>query len=195
MNKRTFIFVLMALLATLGMKADVIPSTYYSTAAEGTYYLYNVNQGQFLERKSNNFPGLTATPAEVTLAATANGYTVQFADGKFLHTGYWNNQYLWTDGVSGSENEQEWAFTVLSGKVYQILRTAEETLNGITGTFYVNGTNAATEATNDCQWALILPKDFTAYQKAKATENAIPATYRSAIPTEAGEYYLYVRKC
>ena len=168
--------------------ADILPSTYYSEPGAGTYYLYNVKLGQFMQRLSNNFPGQSSGPAEMTLAKSGNGYTIMFADGKYLKTGYWNNQYLWTDGGAGL-TEGIWTFEAISGKdkVYQLKRTTEDTWNGITGIFYVNGTNAATEPTDECQWALISPTTYINIAKA----NAIPAKYRSAVPTAEGQYYLY----
>lgn len=185
---RKFALVLLTVMAGMTAKADVLPSSYYSEPAAGTFYLYNVAQGLFLERLSNNFPGLTSAPAEVKLTKKGTGFTIMFADGKYLKTGYWNNQYLWTDG-GGSETEALWAFEAISGKdkVYQLKRTASDTWNSITGVFYVNGTNAATTPTDDCQWALISPSTYIAIAKA----NAIPAKYRSEIPTTEGSYYLY----
>lgn len=169
-------------------KAEVIPSDYFSEVKSGTFYLYNVTQGKFLERLSNNFPGLSSAPAEVKVAKNGTAWTLMFADGKYLKTGYWNNQYLWTDGTSGL-SENLWAFNLIGSgaNVYQIQRTASETLNGQTGIFYVNGTNAATQPTDDCKWALISPDDYIGIAKA----NAIPAKYRSEMPTEEGQYYLY----
>ena len=185
---RKFALLLLMVMAVITAKADVLPSSYYSEPAAGTFYLYNVNQGQFLQRLSNNFPGLTSAPAEVKLTKKGTGYTIMFADGKYLKTGYWNNQYLWTDG-GGSETEAIWTFETISGKdkVYQLKRTASDTWNSITGIFYVNGTNAATTPTDDCQWTLISPTTYINIAKA----NAIPAKYRSEIPTAEGQYYLY----
>lgn len=169
-------------------RAEVIPSDYFSEVKSGTFYLYNVTQGKFMERLSNNFPNLSAAPADIKVTKSGSAWTLMFADGKYLKTGYWNNQYLWTDGSSGL-SENLWAFNLIGSgaNVYQILRTASETLNGQTGIFYVNGTNAATQPTDDCKWALISPSDYIAIAKA----NAIPAKYRSEIPTEEGQYYLY----
>ena len=166
----------------------VLPSNYYSEPETGTYYLYNVAQGQFLVRLSNNFPGLSNAPAEVKLAQRSGGYTITFADGKCLKTGSWNKQYLWTDG-SASDAEAVWTFEAISGrdKVYRLKRTTTDTFDGETGIFCANGTNAATTATDDCQWALISPATYVVI----ARENAIPARYRSAIPTAEGQYYLY----
>jgi len=185
---RKLLLMLSLVLSALTARADVLPSSYYSEAGTGTFYLYNVTQGQFLVRLSNNFPGLTPAPAEVTVAKSGSGYTIMFADGKYLKTGYWNNQFLWTDGTAGL-SENVWTFVAISGsdKVYQLKRASSETLNGETGTFYANGTNAATTATNDCQWALISPATYINIAKA----NAIPEKYCSEIPTTEGQYYLY----
>lgn len=185
---RLFPLVLSVLLSAVSTRADVLPSDYYSEPAAGTYYLYNVAQGQFLVRLSNNFPGLSSAPAEVKLTKKSAGYTIMFSDGKYLKTGYWNNQYLWTDGNAG-DAEAVWTFEVIGGKerIYQLKRTAEDTWNNITGIFYANGTNAATTATDKCQWALISPSTYINIARA----NAIPTKYRSEIPTEEGQYYLY----
>lgn len=179
---------LAVLLSSVSVRADVLPSNYYSEPEAGTFYLYNVAKGQFLERLSNNFPGLTSAPAEVTLAKRGTGYTIMFADGKYLKTGFWNNQYMWTDGNSG-DTEAVWTFEGISGldKVYRLKRTTSDTLNGEMGIFYANGTNASTTATSDCQWTLISPSTYINIAK----ENAIPAKYRSEIPTTEGQYYLY----
>ena len=187
---------LTAIMTAITTWADILPSSYYSEPGAGTYYLYNVNQGQFLQRLSNNFPGLTAAPNEVTLTKKGTGYTIMFADGRYLKTGFWNDQYLWTDG-GANDTEAVWTFESLtpapsptgegSSRIYRLKRTTEDTWNNMTGVFYVNGTNAATEPTEDCQWALISPATYIAIAKA----NAIPAKYRSSIPTAEGQYYLY----
>lgn len=187
-KSQRWILLLLVAFAALVARADVLPSSYYSEPGAGTYYLYNVANAQFLVRLSNNFPGLSNAPAEVTLTKKGNGYTIMFADGKYLKTGYWNNQYMWTDG-GANDTEGIWGFTPISGKdkVYQLHRTAQDTWNDITGVFYANGTNAATTATDECQWALISPAMYIEIARA----NAIPAKYRSDIPTAEGQYYLY----
>jgi hypothetical protein len=189
MNKKVFTFFMMAILSIMGAKADVIPSSYYSEPAAGDFYLYNVNQGQFLERLNSNFPGYRTTPVAVTLASSNGNYTIQFSDGMYLHTGYWNNQYLWTDGESAKNTVHEWAFDAIGGlsNTYQLKRTVEETINGITGTFYANGTNAAISPTDDCKWALITEAD---YYKYLASTTTVPSYYYTTTPT-AGTYYLY----
>ena len=188
MTKRVLTFIFAALLSVVGAKAAGISSSYFSEVASGEFYLYNVTQQQFMVRLSNNFPGLTNAPAEVKVAKSGTAWTVMFPDGMYLKTGYWNNQYLWTDGTAGL-SENLWAFDAISGEtnVYQIHRTVSETLNDQTGIYYINGTNAATQPTDDCKWALIKPSDYIAI----AMEKAIPAQYRSSKPTAEGQYYLY----
>ena len=187
-------FFILALLSFMGAKADVIPSSYYSEPEAGTFYLYNVTQDKFLERLNNNFPGYRTTPVAVTLASSNGNYTIQFSDGMYLHTGYWNNQYLWTDGESAKGTIHEWSFDAIGGlsNTYQLKRTVEETLNGITGTFYANGTNADTSPTDDCQWALITESDYNKYYYTNLVDldSSIPSSFFVTTPT-AGTYYLY----
>lgn len=188
MSKRVLTLVFAVLLSVVGAKAEGIPSSYFSEVTSGDFYLYNVTQQQFLVRLSNNFPGLTNAPAEVRVTNNGSAWTIMFTDGKYLKTGYWNNQYLWTDGTAGL-SENLWAFDAISDQtnVYQIHRTVSETLNDQTGIFYINGTNAATQPNDDCKWALIKPGDYISI----AMEKAIPAQYRSSKPTAKGQYYLY----
>jgi len=185
---KTFVLSAMMALSVVMAHADILSTDYYSEVSAGTFYLYNVKQGKFMERLSNNFPNLNTVPSEVKIAKQADGYTIMFPDGKYLKTGYWNNQYLWTDG-NASDTEAVWVFEPIADKdkVYQLKRTTVETWNSITGTFHINGTNADTIATDDCQWALISPATYIAIAKA----NAIPAKYRSEVPTAEGQYYLY----
>lgn len=179
--------VLLALTMYLGTCIAEGLTDYYSSPASGSFYLYNVNQAQYLMRLSNNYPGLSTTPAEVILAPSEDGYTIRFSDGKYLKTGFWNDQYLWTDGATGA-TEGVWTFSPIEGgdKVYQLHRTAEDTWNSVTGIYYVNGTNAATEPTEECCWALI---DVEAYCDYKKANMSIPASYLAAPAT--GSYYLY----
>ena len=188
MTKRLQTFIFAALLTLVGAKAEGVSPSCFSEVAAGDFYLYNVTQQQFLVRLSNNFPGLSNAPAEVKVTKSGSGWTIMFSDGKYLKTGYWNNQYLWTDGTAGM-SEAVWAFDAINAQtnVYQIHRTVSETLNDVKGIFYVNGTNAATKPTDDCCWALIKPSDYIAV----AMEKAIPAKYRSGKPDAEGKYYLY----
>ena len=188
MQMRRIMFFFSLFMSVMFVKADILSSSLYEDPKAGTFFLYNVEQGLFLQRLSNNFPGLSSSPAEVILTDKGSGYTIMFADGKFLKTGFWNNQYLWTDG-GGSDAEAIWTFQPISGKdkVFQLKRSGEDTWNSITGTYYANGTNADTAATSDCQWALISLEKYVTVAK----ENAIPAKFRSDVPLIEGQYYLY----
>ena len=187
-GRRRLLLLLSVLSYVVSVHADILPSRYYSDAGAGTFYLYNVANGQFLVRLSNNFPALNSSPAEVKLTAKKGGYTIMFEDGKYLKTGFWNNQYLWTDG-GAADTEGVWEFAPIADtdKVFQLRRIAADTWNGITGVFYANGTNADTTPTDDCKWALVSPDVYIEVAKSMA----IPAKYRSDIPTAEGQYYLY----
>lgn len=195
MKKKVLLFFATAMLSIMGAKADVIPSSYYSEPAEGDFYLYNVNQGQFLDRLNNNFPTLTSTPVKFTLAVNGTGYTIKYTSNTAfsLHTGYWNNQYLWVDAGNASSG-YVWTFDAIGGltKTYQLKRTEEETQEGKTGTFYANGTNADTSPTDDCQWALITESDYNKYYYTNLVDrdSSIPSSFFTTTPT-AGTYYLY----
>jgi len=113
MKKKLFLFFATALLSVMGAMASGIPSSCFSEVAAGEFYLYNVTQQQFLVRLSNNFPGLSNAPAEVKVSKSGSAWTIMFSDGKYLKTGYWNNQYLWTDGTAGL-NENLWVFDAVA---------------------------------------------------------------------------------
>ena len=153
---------------------SLIPSNYFSEPAEGTFYLYNVKQGQFLQRLGNNFPGFTTTPASVTVASAGETgvYYIKFEDSNWLHTGYWNKQYLWTD-KTGVE-PYKWTFNPLGGRTrtYQLVTSSSHTVEGTTGYWYANGTNARTSPTDDCQWALISAANYTAWQNSFSLSDA-----------------------
>lgn len=195
MKKKVLLFFATAMLSVMGAKADVIPSSYYSEPAAGDFYLYNVNQGQFLDRLGSNFPTLTSTPVKFTLAVDGTGYTIKYtSDTKYsLHTGWWNNQYLWVD-AGDTNSGYVWTFDAIGGrtKTYQLKRTEEETQEGKTGTFYANGTNADTSPTDDCQWALITESDYNKYYYTNLVDrdSSIPSSFFMTTPT-AGTYYLY----
>ena len=195
MKKKVLLFFAIAMLSVMGAKADVIPSSYYSEPAAGDFYLYNVNQGQFLDRLGSNYPTLTSTPVKFTLAVDGTGYTIKYTSNTkhSLHTGYWNNQYLWVDAGDASSG-YVWTFDAIGGrtKTYQLKRTEEETQEGKTGTFYANGTNADTSPTDDCQWALITESDYNKYYYTNLVDrdSSIPSSFFMTTPT-AGTYYLY----
>ena len=188
MNKKSFVLIVMALLGLYRAWAETLPPECFAEPAPGTYYLYNVKQQKYLTRLSNNFPELSPTIAEITLKQRASGYTLMFADGKYLKTGFWNNQYLWTDG-NATDSEAVWTFepTGAQEHVYRLRRSSQDTWNGTSGIFYANGTNAAIAPTEDCQWALISQDSYAKI----ARQRTIPDKYRSETPVTTGQYYLY----
>lgn len=178
----------MMTVTVIGAKAEVLPSSFYSEVDAGTFYLYNVNQGQFLERLYSNCSALTNLPAEVTLAESGSGYTIMFSDGKYLKADFAGEQYMWTNGTADLR-ECNWLFEKFSGmeNIYKIQSNYVLTLDGTSGIYYANGINASISATADCKWALVTPDAYLAYSLKKA----IPAEYRSGIPTTEGQYYIY----
>lgn len=188
MNKKSFVLIVMALLGLYRAWAETLPPECFAEPAPGTYYLYNVKQQKYLTRLSNNFPELSPTIAEITLKQRASGYTLMFADGKYLKTGFWNSQYLWTDG-NATDSEAVWTFepTGAQEHVYRLRRSSQDTWNGTSGIFYANGTNAAIAPTEDCQWALISQDSYAKI----ARQRTIPDKYRSETPVTTGQYYLY----
>ena len=201
MNKKTITLVMMLLLAVLGAKADVIPSSYYSEPAAGTYYIYNVTEGKFLRTvgvSENNYSLLDA-PEAVTL--TAKGETVCKGGGdyilsgntdNFIKIGYWGGQWLWPNAASGNADILAWTFNSNGTKTYTMSITLSEAFsqNGSTfavGTHYMKDvTNLGSEAEAGT-YALITEANYYAYL---ASATMIPSTYYTTTPS-AGTYYLY----
>ena len=192
---------MMLLLAVLGAKADVIPSSYYSEPAAGTYYIYNVTEGKFLRTvgvSENNYSLLDA-PEAVTL--TAKGETVCKGGGdyilsgntdNFIKIGYWGGQWLWPNAASGNADILAWTFNSNGTKTYTMSITLSEAFsqNGSTfavGTHYMKDvTNLGSEAEAGT-YALITEANYYAYL---ASATMIPSTYYTTTPS-AGTYYLY----
>ena len=92
MKKKVLLFFAMAMLSVMGAKADVIPSSYYSEPAAGTFYLYNVTEDKFLMTAgiSENNKALQTTPQAVTLTSNGDG-TYKFSGNAncYVKIGYW----------------------------------------------------------------------------------------------------------
>ena len=161
--------------ALIKASTGLIPSSYFSEPAEGTFYLYNVKQGKFLQRLSNNYPGFTDTPVSVTVAATGTDdvYYIKFENSNWLHTGEWSKQWMWTDNT-GETDSYKWTFVAIGGrtKTYQLKTSTSHTVSTETGYWYANGTNAWTSANDDCQWALISAANYTAWQNSFTLSDA-----------------------
>ena len=186
----------MLLLAVLGVKADVIPSSYYSEPAKGTFYIYNVTEGKFLMTAgiSENNKALQTNPQAVTLTSNSDG-TYKFSGnaGCYVKIGHYKGMWLWPNGTD--TNVLSWTFNVEGTKTYKISATTTSTVseNGGTkepGTYYIiNESNLGDkdDAANAGVYALITEASYYSYL---ASTTTIPAKYYTTTPT-AGTYYLY----
>jgi len=201
MNKKVFTLLVMALLAVIGAKADVIPSNYYSEPAAGIYYIYNVTEGKFLRTVGVNENNYNLLDAPVAVTLSAKGETVCKGGGdyilsgntdNFIKIGHWGGQWLWSNAASGNTDILAWTFNSNGTKTYTMSVTFSEafTQNNVTlaaGTHYMKGvTNLGSEAEAGT-YALITEADYYAYL---ASTTMIPSTYYTTTPA-AGTYYLY----
>lgn len=201
MNKKTITLVMMLLLAVMGVKADVIPSSYYSEPAAGTFYIYNVTEGKFLRTVGINENTYSLLDAPVAVTLTAKGETVCKGGGdyilsgntdNFIKIGQYNSQWLWPNAESGNADILAWTFNSNGTKTYTMSITLSEAFsqNGSTlavGTHYMKDvTNLGSEAEAGT-YALITEANYYAYL---ASTTMIPSTYYTTTPS-AGTYYLY----
>lgn len=164
-------FFILALLSFMGAKADVIPSSYYSTVGEGTFYLYNVTQQQFM-----NPEAMSTTPTRMTLQDRGNGtYSIKAENGNYEKVGHWDGNFLWCNSFDNWDAGDEraffkWTFTSFGSGTYKlsVTPTANKTDAGYTftaGTTYYFSTRQSittTEAEAN-EWALISLANYTAY--------------------------------
>ena len=209
MNKKTISLVMMLLLAVVGAKADVIPSTYYSEPEAGTYYIYNVTEGKFLRTvgvNENNYSLLDA-PVAVTLIAKGEidckgggDYILSGNTDNYMKVGHWGGQWLWPNAASGNADILAWSFNSNGTKTYTMSITLSEAFsqNNATltaGSYYMKDvTNLGSEAEAGT-YALITVSDYNAYTEATyyeglASAASIPTKYYTTTPA-AGTYYLY----
>lgn len=169
MKKKVLLFFAMAMLSVMGAKADVIPSSYYSEPAAGTFYLYNVTQEKFLCGTGD--PSLVSTPTnQVTLTALtgddAGKYSILFVGGKYLKMGFWGSRYLWGND-RGDTGFFKWTFSADGTKTYNLSITATADADGKFkngNTYYTNGEGGMTETVGEAnEWALITSENYTAY--------------------------------
>ena len=202
MNKKVFTLFVMALLTGMEAKADVIPSSYYSEPAAGTYYIYNVTAEKFLRTASVNENNYSLLDAPVAITLTAKGettckgggdYILSGNDNCFIKIGYWGSQWLWSNAELGNADILAWTFNSNGTKTYTMSITLSEsfTQNSSTlaaGTHYMkNVTNLGSEAEAGT-YALITEANYYSYLA--STTATIPATYYTTTPA-TGTYYLY----
>ena len=193
---------MMALLSVTGTKADVIPSSYYSEPAAGTYYIYNVTEGKFLRTVGVNENNYSLLDAPVAVTLTAKGETVCKGGGDYILSGndncftkigYWGGQWLWPNAASGDADILAWTFNSNGTKTYTMSITLSEPFSQnkstlAVGTHYMKDvTNLGSEAEAGT-YALITEANY--YNYLATTTATIPATYYTTTPA-AGTYYLY----
>ena len=196
MKKKVLLFFAMAMLSIVGAWADVIPSSYYSEPAAGTFYLYNVTENKFLMTAgiNENNKALQTNPQAITLTSNGDG-TYKFSGnaGCYVKIGHYKGMWLWPNGTD--TNVLSWTFNVEGTKTYKISATTTSTVseNGGTkeaGTYYlINESNLGDkdDAENAGVYALITEANYYSYL---ASTTTVPSYCYTTTPT-AGTYYLY----
>lgn len=189
MNKKTITLILTTLLAVMGVKAEVIPSKYYSTVTAGTFYLYNVTRQQFL----TGSPSMSSSPVALTLAVVdETKYSISPATDHYLKMGKSGSQYLWNNSWTNN-GFFKWTFSSDDEKTYNLNITATANAdnyftNGVTYYFNTVNTAPSTAADEADEWALITEANYYSY--IASTTATIPASFYTTTIT-AGTYYLY----
>ena len=196
MNKKLLLFFVMATLSVIGAKADVIPSSYYSTVGEGTFYIYNVSESKFLMTAgiSENNNALQTNPQAVTLTSNGDG-TYKFSGNEncYVKIGHYKGMWLWPNGTD--TNVLSWTFNAVGSKTYKLSATTTSSVseNGGTkeaGTYYIiNESNLGDkdDVANAGVYALITEAN---YYKYLASTTTVPSYCYTTTPT-VGTYYLY----
>ena len=123
----------------------------------GDFFLYDLTTGKFFNYNASeaNLPILADTPARIQL--TSNGedtYAIRLFDVNYLKIGVWNNRYIFND--ASDENNTKWIFTPVYGKENTyIISTDEYAETGTSGTYYINGYNATTNAAEAHEFILV----------------------------------------
>ena len=196
MKKKVLLFFAMAMLSIVGAWADVIPSSYYSEPAAGTFYLYNVTENKFLMTAgiSENNKALQTNPQAITLTSNGDG-TYKFSGNAdcFVKIGHYKGMWLWPNGTD--TNVLSWTFNVEGTKTYKISATTTSTVSENSGTkeagtyYLINESNLGDkdDAENAGVYALITEANYYSYL---ASTTTVPSYCYTTTPT-AGTYYLY----
>lgn len=200
---KRFYLLLNALISVFVVKANVIPSSYYSTVGEGTYYIYDVTDQTFVGRETNRITFESSPTKTFTLASGENsGYTIKYDLTStymvYNHAGQgqsWGSDF-WMDanGIKGEGEKDQyaaWNFTDVNSKTYTISTTYSytSTTNNTGGTAkYLQGGVWSTEtAASAHEYALITEVNYYKYLAEHVT--AIPSSYYSE--PAAGTFYIY----
>lgn len=161
MNKKVLLFFVTAILSVMGVKADVIPSSYRSEAGAGSFYIQNTATGKFFNSNSRN---VQDAPYSVTVTAATGGYLISgYGDGKYLKLGD-AVDWLWNDDTSGTKI---WKFNIVDADTKTYTISSDDVEGSMaTGDWYVKGNgNGATQTVGDAGiWILVTPSDYEAYQ-------------------------------
>ena len=204
MNKKTITLILTTLLAVMGVKADVIPSSYYSTgASEATYYLYNVTQATVGNNAFLNDESITAGPRRMTLKSRDNGtFSIMVSDNsKYLKIGYSGGNYFWNnilaanyDWTSNAGSYFKWTFTPTGTGTFKLSITAKQDADGKfikDHTYYLNTRSEVTEDIDKAnEWALISLANYNAYENSidlSVVDDATVTSNKTAITTALGD--------
>lgn len=149
----------------LEAKMDEVRATVNYTAqpvGAGLFFLYDITATKFLgwDPASANLPKLSNTPARLTLASNGEGtYAIAYDEVGYLKIGTWNNLYAFTDATDA--NNTKWVFTPAGGKTNTyIISTANYAETGVSGTFYLSGSNATNTENDAHEYILISMAEY-----------------------------------
>ena len=190
--KQTIFFSLLLMLLSGMTTWAQIPSTYYSSEAVGSYYLYSIDQNGFASKSGTNSSLITESPSElVTLAAVSESgytddYTIKFSDGSYLKRGTYKSTFVWLDGKSTDGTNIYWKFQQVdlddAAKGYYIISADNYYLNSTQST-YLNAWMSNDTGGEKVYFALISADDYTRYQSSISSLQTIPGTLVSNYAT------------
>lgn len=121
-----------------------------SLSSDATYYLFDVDAGQFVNDHSDDAILGSVPSLAFTVAKSSDAYTLHSTKG-YLKLGYYNNMYVWTNGKDAGTGN--WSFISSASKdgTFTVSNTADFTENNYTfnGVYYLAGvgvTQTAAEA-------------------------------------------------
>ena len=191
--RKITLFLTTLLLVTKAMATVDIANTYYTTVTtetSGEFALYDVTGKTFVAEGGWTAAGTSDTPYYWTVAYNSEkkAYTLARTDGKYLKIGYYDGQYVYTDGESGAITY--WTFTTNGTKTYTVYSKNGHHADSDGGTnlmanYYLIGANAGTESSSAHEYALISKADYANYQM------SLDAFVQKASALSAGVFALY----
>lgn len=194
--RKITLFLTTLLLVTKAMATVDIANTYYTTVTtetSGKFALYDVTGKTFVAEGGWTAAGTSDTPYYWTVAYNSEkkAYTLARTDGKYLKIGYYDGQYVYTDGESGAITY--WTFTTNGTKTYTVYSKNGDHADSDGGTnlmadYYLIGANAGTESSSAHEYALISKADYANYRTANPLH---PYKFRETSAITSGTYALY----